>query len=289
MLIAEENNRFVYALHCPWTGEVRYVGKTARGSKRPPQHLVLSSWFKKSTHKEKWIAKCVNAGRKPEWSILAYCCDDESLDYKEIELIALYRSIGFNLTNSTEGGEGGIPTEATRKKMSKAHKGKKHSLETRKKMSKAHRGKKLSEAHAATLRAANTGKKHSLETRKKMSKVHKGRKHSEESIEKMSKAKRGKKHTEKSRRNMSKAKMGKKLSEAHKSSLKASRISTRDARRNAEHYVPRANPHNITLDLANKIREEYVPRKNGAAALAKKYGLTRMIVRGILTRKTWDR
>jgi len=58
-------------------------------------------------------------------------------------------------------------------------------------------------------------------------------------------------------------------------------------RRRAEHYVPRSNPHNITLDLANKIREEYIPRKNGAVALAKKHGLTRRIVENILNGKTW--
>ena len=84
--------------------------------------------------------------------------------------------------NYREGGEGGIVSEETRKKMSEAHKGKKLSKETRKKMSEAHKGKYVSEKTKKKLKKSlkgnnsgkdnpNFGKPRSKQVREKISKA----------------------------------------------------------------------------------------------------------------------
>ena len=64
-------------------------------------------------------------------------------------------------------------SEETRKKMSKAHKGRKVSEETRKKISKIHKGKIVSEETRKKLSKARKGEKASKETRKKLSEASK--------------------------------------------------------------------------------------------------------------------
>jgi len=63
-----------------------------------------------------------------------------------------------------------------KKKISEAHKGKKHSEESKIKMSLAKKGKKLSEEHKRKIRLKSIGRKHTDETKKKLSKSHKGEK-----------------------------------------------------------------------------------------------------------------
>ena len=76
------------------------------------------------------------------------------------------------------------PSAKTRRKLSKAQRGRKHSAETRRKMSEAQRG-------------ANHpfyGKHHSAEARRKMSEVHQGKHHSAETRRKISEGRQGPKH-----------------------------------------------------------------------------------------------
>lgn len=132
--------------------------------------------------------------------------------------------------------KGHIISLETRKKISEAHIGMKHSLETRKEMSRTRKGRKLSSAHKEKLRRAGIGKTHTIESRRKMSLAKKGKpngregthhteetkkkiresnkgciggmkgkKHSEETKRKMSEEAKGKKHTLESRRKMSEA------------------------------------------------------------------------------------
>ena len=84
--------------------------------------------------------------------------------------------------NYREGGEGGIVSEETRKKMRETHKGKKISKETRKKMSEAHKGRYVSEKTKKKLKKSlkgnnsgknnpNFGKPRSKQVREKISKA----------------------------------------------------------------------------------------------------------------------
>lgn len=66
-----------------------------------------------------------------------------------------------------------IITEATKKKISKAHKGRKHTDESRKNMSEAHKGQIPSKECRRRALEANKGRKHTLEVRKKISETRK--------------------------------------------------------------------------------------------------------------------
>jgi hypothetical protein len=83
-------------------------------------------------------------------------------------------------------------SKETKRKMSEAKKGKKHSEEARKNMSKAQKGKKLSEETKRKLSEAKTGKK-----RESLSEEHKKR------ISKFQKERKRKSHTEETRNRIS--------------------------------------------------------------------------------------
>lgn len=116
---------------------------------------------------------------------------DNDLNQLEKETIKLFRlnkykypdNFVFNFTDGGGGMSGHIVSEENRKKISKSHKGKKHTPETCKKISESKKGKN----HPMW------GKKHTPETLKKMSEAKKGKKNYMF----------GKKHTLESRKKMS--------------------------------------------------------------------------------------
>ena len=104
----------------------------------------------------------------------------EFLDTLEIEAIAKFNTIaphGYNQTNGGSGSGTQVSPE-TRRRMSKAHKGKKHSEKTKRKMSKIRKGKPRPEKTKRKIskaRKGRPGKSPSEETRRKQSKAMKGR------------------------------------------------------------------------------------------------------------------
>ena len=91
---------------------------------------------------------------------------------REIYWISHFNTVapnGYNLTYG--GGGGGVPSQETRRKISKAHTGRKHSPD-----------------HVAKVASANRGKKRTAEQRRRLSETNKGRIHSEESRRNMSEA-----------------------------------------------------------------------------------------------------
>jgi len=144
--------------------------------------------------------------------ILEYCDNFDHMNEREIIWIARYDStnplIGYNLEY---GGNGkGKVNEETKKKLSKAHKGKKRSEEHSRKIAQANKGKKHSEETKRKLSEISLNM--SEETKKKMSEAQKGRKVSEEHRKKIYEAFKGKKHSEETKRKLSEANKGKKMS-----------------------------------------------------------------------------
>lgn len=92
---------FIYTLSDPITEEVRYVGKANNIKNRYNGHLIDKSF----TYKANWIKSLLNKGLKPEIEIIDEVLESE-WKYWEVFYINLYKSWGFNLTNSTEGGDG---------------------------------------------------------------------------------------------------------------------------------------------------------------------------------------
>lgn len=127
----------------------------------------------------------------------------------------------YNLIPGGEGG-GGPCSEEKKRKLSEAHKGKKHSETHKKNISEALKGrggekhhmygKKLSEQTKKKMSEANKGeknyfygKKHSEETKKKISEALKSRTHSKEHKRKIGESLKGKTRSEESKRKQSEA------------------------------------------------------------------------------------
>ena len=115
----------------------------------------------------------------------------ELLPDLEIAYIKEFNTVRPNGYNLTYGGEGGIPCEETREKISRAKQGESRSQETREKISRAKQGKPLSQKTRKKIGLANRGKSHSQETREKISRALRGKSHSQEIRKKISRACRG--------------------------------------------------------------------------------------------------
>ena len=142
--------RFViYCLSDPTTDELRYVGRSSSGMRRARGHTTPTS-LKLQDHCHRWIGNLIKLGMKPIVEIVEECPSsavdpNEWLNDAERFYISYFRSLGFRLTNETDGGMGlsgrkwsKEQTETMRRKLT----GRKFSDETLKRMSESHMGKK---------------------------------------------------------------------------------------------------------------------------------------------------
>ena len=137
---------------------------------------------------------------------LKTCYTQEELDEWEKYFIKFYNTLSPNGYNLTEGGNGGVPSEETRKKLSQSCKGRQFSEEHRKKLSEIRKklyssgmkhpmlGKHHSEESINKISNSLKGQHPTDETRKKLSDVRKGRIISEETKQKMSNSKKGRRY-----------------------------------------------------------------------------------------------
>lgn len=102
------NKRLVYGLIDPVTSEMRYVGATTVGLKRPKSHLRKSAYDGKyrDSHFYRWIRCVINSGYLPEIVVIEYADENQDPFQLEKEWVAYFREIGCSLTNTTDGGEG---------------------------------------------------------------------------------------------------------------------------------------------------------------------------------------
>lgn len=116
---------FIYGLLDPETKEVRYIGK----SNRPQRRLIRHLREERNNHKCNWL-KSLN-GSSPELIIIDEVINSE-WEFWESFYIELFRSWGFNLTNSTEGGlgtrgfTGMVHSEETKNLLRKQSTGRRH-------------------------------------------------------------------------------------------------------------------------------------------------------------------
>jgi hypothetical protein len=133
---------------------VRYVGRAKNPDGRLRNHLSFAKKGRKE-HVYNWINKVKDSGDDVQLIIIENDLTWEESAEREIHYIALYRSLGFDLTNMTSGGDG-RPGYAISK-------------ETREKIGNYHRGKVLSDETKDKIRNAKIGKKVSKETKAKIS------------------------------------------------------------------------------------------------------------------------
>jgi len=237
--------------------QISYIGQTIKKLKyRKQDHKSAAKrnpkyYFHRAIRKYGW--------KNFEWKILEECDSKEELDEMEFHYIKQYDTYhnGYNLTLGGEGNPGWIPSEETKEKISKAHKGKKLSEETKQKLRKANSGenhpfygkkrpdiskKYKGEGHPFY------GKKHTEETKKKiseklkgrippnknipmsveqklkLSKLQKGRILTEETKRKISSSLKGIRRSEETRGKISEARKGMKFSELHTENIGLSKI-----------------------------------------------------------------
>lgn len=115
-----KNKNLIYGLIDPITKELRYIGKSCSGMKRPNDHMKKSE-LGRNTHKIHWINSVLAQDKQPEIIVLEEHSTKEELNESEQFWIAYYKGLGVNLTNATAGGEGSLghyPSSESKQKMS---------------------------------------------------------------------------------------------------------------------------------------------------------------------------
>lgn len=95
---------FIYALVCPITREVRYVGKATDPLKRLSFHLSKRS-LKSNSPKNVWIRSLLDRELKPVLIVLQRCAPENWAECERAWIVT-FRMIGANITNISDGGEG---------------------------------------------------------------------------------------------------------------------------------------------------------------------------------------
>jgi hypothetical protein len=137
-----KNMTYIYSLSCPFTNDIRYIGKSNNPKNRFNRH-IKNAKDGKTFHCPTWIRSILKLNNIPILNIIEKCAI-ENWKEKETYWISFYLNKGYDLTNCKNGGDGiGILKEETRQKMSIAkigtahHLGFKNSEESKKAMSLA--------------------------------------------------------------------------------------------------------------------------------------------------------
>lgn len=97
---------FIYGLHCPLSGEIRYIGKSVNPQKRLRAHISCAIRGAADHHTSRWIRRLAASDLAPSLVILHEVGADEKWQDVERKFIADAIQRGLRLTNSTAGGEG---------------------------------------------------------------------------------------------------------------------------------------------------------------------------------------
>lgn len=206
---------YVYTLAKP-NGVVFYIGKgTNRRIYDHEWEATLDDSRQYNTYKSRIIRKIWRDGGQVSKNILAHFDTDQEAYEYESALIFGMRPYS-HLANKTDGGDGArglMVSEETRRKLSKANKGRPSNRkgvvlgeETRRKLSKA--ATNISEETRRKISESSKLRSASKETRRKMSEARKGRIVSKETRRRISEANKGRVYSEEVRLKMSEAQKG---------------------------------------------------------------------------------
>ncbi|HKR01468.1 MAG TPA: GIY-YIG nuclease family protein [Pyrinomonadaceae bacterium] len=121
---------YIYALIDPRDGKIRYVGKAKDLKRRIWNHTVPSK-LSGTCHRQNWLRQLRSEKLKPAVQILETLPENSDWTQVERKWIRELRAKGFDLVNTTEGGEGGatmtgrkrIISAETRARISASRKG----------------------------------------------------------------------------------------------------------------------------------------------------------------------
>lgn len=104
---------YIYALKCPISGEIRYIGKANNPAKRRHCHISAARLGHRDHHTARWIRTLLTQSLAPVLQILLAVPDSEDWRDHERRIIDELRAQGCRLTNQTIGGEGVSLIEAS--------------------------------------------------------------------------------------------------------------------------------------------------------------------------------
>lgn len=136
----------IYGLVDPTTNQLKYIGKSCYGLRRPMGHTTEGYLKREKTYKANWIRSLLQQALKPRIIILQEFQDPDILNEAEIFWIRYFKEMGCKLTNATNGGGGSLGSKRffsieTRRKMSLAKKGMTWPIEIVKKRADSNKGK----------------------------------------------------------------------------------------------------------------------------------------------------
>lgn len=182
------NAVYIYALICPDTQQVRYIGKTINPRNRMYGHINNSKGNKKPTKVMCWVSSLLKAGKKPIMEIL-HETDNDNWEKLEIECIAQYRATS-DLCNILDGGLIYVKdNNYVRKKMSESKRNKPRPQYVKDKIAQAKKRLILTEDVRKKMGAANKGKPMPQHVKEALAIANKGRIITEATKEKISKTK----------------------------------------------------------------------------------------------------
>lgn len=267
---------FIYALTDPRYADplkaIRYVGLTVKTlDRRRAVHISEAMRSSASYHRLRWLRMLLSEGVEPGIILLEQTTRRDA-KRRERAWIRCYRTLGCDLVNSTDGGEGILnPTPEMRAKLS--HAARHRSPETRAKMRAHMLGRKLPPEVVAKMSAAKTGKPLpplTLEARMKIAKAMTGNKHFL-----------GHHHSKDTRARQSAAKMGNtgRLGKPHSDESK--RKMSERARGEGSSSAK------LTWDDVREIRRRYAAGGVTQTALCREYGVSPGTMCVLLQGKTW--
>lgn len=143
------NTVFIYALKEPDTEKIRYIGKTSNIKTRIHRHVHEARHNKNSCHRLCWIRLLLSKKLKPILEILDEV-PEKQWAFFEKAYIKIYRELGFDLVNTTDGGDSGPRMTGE----NHPNYGKKFSIARCNKMRLASLGKKASDSARANMSRA---------------------------------------------------------------------------------------------------------------------------------------
>jgi group I intron endonuclease len=276
----------VYAIVNTLNGKV-YIGSTNNLTTRFGRHRRDLA---RNIHRNGYLQSAYNKYGEDvfDYRILEIVTNEQDLIAREqvwIETLnACDEAFGYNLITDAERH---THCEATRAKISAAHKDKPKSDEHRTKIGAAHKGRKrtLTAEWRAKLSAAGKGRSLSLEARAKLSAALKGRKGKPQSSEaraKLSAAHKGKPKSDEHRAKISAARTGQKLSpERYERVVEMHRNRSPETRARLSEANSKFTPEQV-IEIRRKAAQG-----QGIVSLAREYGVNHSLISEIVSGKTW--
>ena len=96
----------IYGLSNPDNDIIRYIGKTVDLDKRYKAHIKEALYGKRKSKKNTWLNALLIKNISPNIQVIDIVADEDG-NFYERQYIKLFKSVGCNLLNMTQGGDGG--------------------------------------------------------------------------------------------------------------------------------------------------------------------------------------